>query len=63
MPSKKRKSQYGEETQVEYYKRIGVYGSAKDPQWNVKEQRHDCCGATRAFYHKKSCPLCQDIDD
>lgn len=51
------------ETQVEFLKRRGLYGSASDPLWNRETKRHDCCGATRAYYHKAGCPLCTDTDD
>lgn len=51
------------ETQIEFLKRVGRYGSSRDPQWNRKTKRHDCCGATRAYYHKKDCPLCQHTED
>lgn len=50
------------ETQIEFLKRVGRYGSSKDPQWNRKTKRHDCCGATRAYYHKRDCPLVYDDD-
>lgn len=48
------------ETQIQYLKRIGRYGSTGDPQWNRETKRQDCCGATRSYYHKKDCPLCID---
>lgn len=50
------------ETQIEYLKRVGRYGTAQDPQYNRETKRHDCCGATRPYYHKKDCPLCRDIE-
>lgn len=48
------------ETQIQQLKRQGRYGSSRDPKWNKKKKRHDCCGATRAYYHKKDCPLLKD---
>ncbi len=45
-------------TQIERLKARGYYGSTKDPFWNKKTKRHDCCNATRAFYHKEGCKAC-----
>lgn len=42
---------------IEQLKAKGRYGSAKDKYYNKQTQGHDCCGATRSWYHKKSCPL------
>lgn len=45
-------------TQIERLKKSGYYGSTKDPYWNKEKKQHDCCGATRAFYHKRGCKAC-----
>lgn len=49
-------------TQIEKLKETGYYGSRKDPQYNKKTGKHDCCGSTRSFYHKKGCPLCRELE-
>lgn len=46
------------QTQIQKLKEAGLYGSTGDPQWNPVTRRHDCCGAPRAYYHLKGCPLC-----
>ena len=45
-------------TQIEKLKEQGLYGSTKDPEWDPVAKVHRCCGATRAYYHHKDCPLC-----
>lgn len=44
--------------QLEKLKTKGLYGSRKDPYWNKKRGRHDCCGAKRWWYHKEGCKAC-----
>lgn len=46
------------QTQIERLKQQGLYGSTRDPYWNRTTKRHDCCGAKRAFYHRKGCKAC-----
>lgn len=45
------------QTQIEKLKEKGLYGSTADPMWNPETRRHDCCGATRSYYHHKDCPV------
>ena len=44
-------------SRIEQLKADGLYGSMRDPMWNPVTKQHDCCGAPRAYYHKKGCPL------
>lgn len=45
-------------TQIEILKEKGLYGSMRDPEWDPVAKMHRCCGAPRAYYHLKGCPLC-----
>lgn len=43
--------------QIAKLKRDGLYGSSRDPMWNPRTRMHDCCGAPRAYYHRKGCKV------
>ena len=44
-------------TSIQRVKENGQYGCSKDKHYNKETGGHDCCGATRSWYHKKDCPL------
>lgn len=45
------------QNQIAKLKRDGLYGSSSDPMWNPRTRMHDCCGAPRAYYHRKGCKV------
>ena len=47
------------QTQIERLKETGHYGSVKDARWSREKKMHECCGSTRAYYHKQGCELCK----
>jgi len=59
MRGKKKREQKNKsyQTQIEKLKRDGLYGSSSDPMWNPRTRMHDCCGAPRAYYHRKGCKV------